>query len=487
MTEWVTTCTKGPEWLDRSATVAEVESPALVIVWSAAEPWRVGEVAFVDTAGRTVVLGRGGSAAGDRQERLQFFRQRGGILQPTSPLAGDGISRHQCELRAASATIAFSAIGRCPMSHNGHTANQGQLAVGDLLTIKDQLILICVSRLPQFKQRYFESSGTADFGQPDRSGIVGESQAIWELREELAFCAVSDKHVLILGESGAGKELAAHAIHQMSPRAQRAMVARNAATFPAALIDAELFGNAPNYPNAGMPARPGVIGEAHQSSLLLDEIGELPHELQAHLLRVLDSGGEYQRLGDAQLRRSDLRLLAATNRDPTELRTDMLGRLTLQVQMPSLRDRREDIPLLLQHLLLQAARTNSSLQQRFCADTRHGIKPRFDPDLIEVLVCYPYSYNIRELDALLWKAVAGSRGEYVALTPELRKGSLPVDNAEAPPAPYRSPELAPAAIVDALTHNGHNVVAAARELGLSSRYALYRLMRKYGIAVERVE
>jgi DNA-binding NtrC family response regulator len=375
------------------------------------------------------------------------------------------------------------------MSHNGQRVSQGQLEAGDVLTVKDQLVLLCVLRSPQFTQRHFQASQAGDFGQADGNGIVGESQAIWELREQLAFYAASEKHVLVLGESGSGKELAARAIHQMSRRAERALVSRNAATFPATLIDAELFGNAPNYPNAGMAARPGVIGEAHQSSLLLDELGELPRELQAHLLRVLDSGGEYQRLGDAQLRKSDLRLIAATNRDPTELRPDIVGRLTLQVHMPSLRDRREDIPLLLRYLLLKAAQSNTQLQQRFCVDTPHGLQARFDPDLIEVLVRYPYSYNIRELDALLWRVVAGSTGQYVALTPDLRITSVRSNTTDAPHPSSRLPEreVAPADIVDALNRSGHNVAAAARMLGLSSRYALYRLMRKHDIAVERVE
>src|SRR5256885_12859655 len=105
------------------------------------------------------------------------------------------------------------------------------------------------------------------------------------------------------------------------------MVSRNAATFPAGLIDVELFGNVANYPNHGMPERPGVVGEADGSTLFLDEIGELPTELQSHLLRFLDERGEYTRLGDARRRTSDVRVVAATNRALEDLKHDLAARL----------------------------------------------------------------------------------------------------------------------------------------------------------------
>src|SRR4029077_9274313 len=127
--------------------------------------------------------------------------------------------------------------------------------------------------------------------------------------------------VVIAGQSGSGKELVAQAIHALSGRADRRLVSRSAATLPEALIDAELFGNAKNYPNPGMVERSGLIGEAHGSTLFLDELGELPHAAQAHLLRVLD-GGEYQRLGEAQARVSDFRLVVATNRILSSLKPD---------------------------------------------------------------------------------------------------------------------------------------------------------------------
>src|SRR5262249_4513267 len=151
------------------------------------------------------------------------------------------------------------------------------------------------------------------FGAPDPHGILGESPAAWALREHLSLAAHSGQHILLLGQSGTGKELAARAIHALSPRRDKPFIARNAATFPEGLVDAELFGTAKGYPNAGSPERPGLIAEADGGTLFLDEIGELPAHLSSHLLRVLDRGGEYQRLGESRVRRSDLRVVAATN------------------------------------------------------------------------------------------------------------------------------------------------------------------------------
>ena len=162
--------------------------------------------------------------------------------------------------------------------------------------------------------------------------------------------AARREHVLVLGESGTGKELVAQAIHALGPRSGRRLVARSAATVPATLIDAELFGNAPSYPNAGMAERPGLVGEADGSTLFLDEIGELPVELQTHLLRLLD-GGDYQRLGDARRRTADLRVVGATNRPTGQLKADLAARFPLRVHAPGLHERRDDVMLVARHVL----------------------------------------------------------------------------------------------------------------------------------------
>jgi DNA-binding NtrC family response regulator len=485
--EGATTCSAGPDWLQRDPPSAEPDVACLVVAWSAAEPERVGEAAWVPEDGPALILGRGGASPGDPDERLCFFEQRPGSVTPTTPLKGSGMSRRQCLLRAARGRLEVECVGRCPVFVDGHEVRTASLVAGQTLTVKDELVLYVTRRGPWTRLCHFDPRHAGAFARADRYGLVGESPAAWELREQLAFAAASGKHVLVLGESGTGKELAAHALHAMSARAGRPMVARNAATFPSTLVDAELFGTANDYPNAGMPARPGVIGLAHRSTLFLDEIAELPLELQSHLLRVLDRGGGYSALGDASARHSDFRLVAATNRDPADLRPDMAARFTLSVTVPALDDRPEDIPLIVRHLLLQAARATPAIATRFCAETPGGLDPRIDPDLVEQLLRYEYRGHVRELEALLWKAVSASSRNYVALTPEVREQLSsrvrPMSNAGPGAGPSRADGAEPTAheITACLARHRNHVPSAAHELGLRSRYALYRLMRKHGI------
>jgi transcriptional regulator with GAF, ATPase, and Fis domain len=159
------------------------------------------------------------------------------------------------------------------------------------VNLDDQLVLLATMR-PRAPYLRATTAPPFSFGAPDPHGVVGESPAIWRLREALAFVARRAEHVLVTGPSGVGKELIARAVHDLSARAKKAFVSRNAATLPSGIIDAELFGNAKNYPNAGMPERAGLVGDAHGGTLFLDEIGELSTELSSHLLRLLD-GGEY--------------------------------------------------------------------------------------------------------------------------------------------------------------------------------------------------
>jgi DNA-binding NtrC family response regulator len=319
------------------------------------------------------------------------------------------------------------------------------------------------------------------YGDPDRHGIVGESPIAWELRERLAFVAHREGHVLILGESGSGKELAARALHDLSPRASRRLISRNAATLPSGLIDAELFGNARNYPNPGMADRAGLIGEADGSTLFLDEIGELDTDLQAHLLRVLDHDGEYQRLGEAGVRRADVRLIAATNRSENSVKQDLAARLKLRVTVGGLNSRREDIPCLARHLLRRAAARDPAIGERFFAswDGATG-EPRFDSALIEGLLHHDFRYHVRELEVLLWTAMAGSQQQLIALTPEAGARLTPESEHGT-----KGSELSPSRIQACLDRHGGNQSRAWRELGLKNRDVLYRLIKKHGLVAKR--
>lgn len=475
MSDTTTTRSVALGWLDAERDTAPPEVTALVIAWSAAEPRRIGEVALIADDDGPRMLGRGEAEEGDAEPRLTFQRQRPGASMPTPAIHGPAISKDQLRLTPTSQGLAFERVGRCPVLVGGATVDKGVLRPGESIALKHQLLLYCTRRPAQMGAlQSYPVDRRHPFGAPDEHGIVGESLAAWELRDQLAFCAGADTHVLLLGESGAGKELAARAIHMLSRRSQKPIVSRNAATFPEGIIDAELFGNVKDYPNPGMEARRGVIGEADGSSLFLDEIAELPVTLQAHLLRVLDAGGEYQRLGDAQVRKADLRLIAATNRDPGELKHDLLARLTLRVSLPGLGDRREDIPLIVRQLLRLAVAKNPSIGERFFTDDG---EPRIDPELIEALLHHRHSHHVRELDTLLWKAIGSSKGRYIAYGDAVRDDVI-IDE----PTPAADPEdLDADTIKRSLERHDGKVARAYKELGLKSRYAMYRLMKKYGI------
>jgi two-component system nitrogen regulation response regulator GlnG/two-component system response regulator HydG len=288
----------------------EREVPHLVIAWSRDEPHRIGEAARID--GRCV-LGRGLPPPDDPTPRAAFYEQRPGGAVRAPPLEGSRISRRQIELTPLTdGGLAVHSVGRCPLILRDEVVEQGVVRPGETITLQKTLVLLVVRRPLVFRPlRSYPDPPPFPFGAADPHGIVGESPAAWALRDALAFAAKASSHVLLLGASGAGKELAARALHALSARRAGPFVARNASTFPEGLIDAELFGTAKGYPNAGSIERRGLIAEADGGALFLDEISELPTALQVHLLRVLDKGGEYHRLGETRARRASFRLIAA--------------------------------------------------------------------------------------------------------------------------------------------------------------------------------
>jgi DNA-binding NtrC family response regulator len=450
------------------------EVPALVLAWSREEPGRVGEVALVDGE---QILGRGGPRAEDGLPRARFQQQRPGKATLMSPLDSLRVSRAQLRLTPRGDVLRVESIGLCPLLVNGERVAHAEVKPGDTVQLERELVFL-VTRRPERIPELRNSQQEADiaFGAADPFGFVGETPAAWALRDTVAFAARAEGHVLVRGESGTGKELCATAIHRLSARGERPLVARNAATFPAGLVDAELFGNAKNYPNPGTAEREGLIGEADGTTLFLDEIGELPAALQAHLLRVLDRDGEYQRLGESRGRRADLRVVAATNRAVAELKHDFAARFTLMIEVPSLAARTADVPLLVRHLLARAAAGNEEVRRRFC-DVRGGaVEPRVAPALVDRLLRHPFRANTRELAQVLWQALAESHGDTVELT-----GGVAQRLAEAAPNRAATDELSRAEIEAALSVAKGNVTRAARTLGLKNRFVLYRLMKKIGV------
>jgi DNA-binding NtrC family response regulator len=411
-------------------------------------------------------------------------------VEPTGSLTAPTVSRIQLLLRYRGDSLLAENTGRCPLLRNGEPMASTELGPGDTLQLGNQYLFVCVRRA-LFAPREV-SYPPVRFGEADQYGIVGETPELWSVRQQLAFIGRREGHVLLRGSSGSGKELAARAIHGLSSRAAKPIVTRNAVTIPESLIDAELFGNLGDYPNKGMPERPGLVGQSHGSTLFLDEIGELPTALQAHLLRVLDHG-EYHRLGESKTRISDFRLIGATNRPDAALKHDLFARFGFFVDLPDLNRRREDIPLLIRFLLGRMVTRDAELKARFAAGEA-GF-PKTSLALVRALVEHEYSSNVRELEALLWKALMSSEGNVIDLPQPDRRAAArsgairPDDGAiESPRAATSEVDAeapSPARIQAVLDEHNGVIEQAWKALGLRNRYVLARLITKHGIEVRR--
>ncbi len=462
-----------PEEAEASPSSGPRRSPCLMVAWCRAAPHRVGELLRLPERG-VWSFGRG-EAGGNR---LTLLRLRPGQVEPQPALEMRVLSREQLRIsRVGVDRLRIENVGKCPLEVRGRPTDSCEVKAGDIIELRDQLLLLATSRADAWAPlRDHAPTSQHAYGQADADGLVGESEVAWALRERVAFAAKRRNHVLITGPSGVGKELVARAIHAQSTVSRGPLVSRNAATLPHGLIDAELFGNARNYPNPGMAERPGLIGEAHGGTLFLDEIGELPTEMQAHLLRVLDHGGEYQRLGETGRRNSTMRLIAATNRLPEELKVDLLARLSLRIDLEGLAARIDDVPLLAIHLLRRIASSDRELGGRFFE--QHGDDswtPRLDAELMRALLEHPWVAHVRELEAILWRALASSPGNTLALTPAVRELALgPADLTQHHDV---SPELLRASLL----RNDGNREKVWRELKLANRYVLRRLLKKHGL------
>ena len=234
--------------------------------------------------------------------------------------------------------------------------------------------------------------------------IIGKSQALRTILKQVETVAPTDSTVLIYGETGTGKELIARAIHDLSSRAKSAFVKLNCAAIPTGLLESEMFGHERGAFTGAVAQRIGRFELASRGTVFLDEIGEIPIELQPKLLRVLQER-EFERLGSSRTLKSDARLIAATNRDLAgmvgnhQFRADLFYRLNVfPIEVPPLRERREDIPLLVRHFVQQfARRMNRSI------DT-------IPSETMSVLVAYHWPGNIRELQNLVERAVILSAG-----------------------------------------------------------------------------
>jgi two-component system NtrC family response regulator len=290
--------------------------------------------------------------------------------------------------------------------------------------------------------------------------------------------AASRATMLIRGESGTGKELMARAIHSASPRGKGPLVAVNAAALPETLLESELFGHERGAFTGADREHRGRFELADGGSLFLDEIGDLPKSTQVKLLRVLQEQA-FERLGGTRTVRVDVRVIAATNRDLEalvargEFREDLYYRLNVvSVELPPLRERREDIPALVQHFL-----------GRFAAEAQSPVKV-VSREAMDVLVKYHYPGNVRELENIIHRAVVLARGTTITTADlPIRVTEVRPDGGSAEGATFveRVAEFERALIIEALERAGGVQTRAARALGMSERHLRYKL-RKYRLS-----
>jgi two-component system NtrC family response regulator len=308
-------------------------------------------------------------------------------------------------------------------------------------------------------------------------GIIGESGRMQEVLGLVQRVAPSDVTVLIRGESGTGKELVARALHFNSPRAQGPLVTLNCAALPEQLLESELFGHERGAFTGAIAQRKGRFELAHGGSIFLDEIGDLSASLQVKLLRVLQER-QFERVGGSRTLDVDVRVIAATNRDleagmrEGRFREDLYYRLNVvTIQIPPLRERREDIPPLLDHFVKKFAAKNRREVTGLSAAAR------------DALMKYDYPGNVRELENLVERSVLLARGRVLDLE-DLPPTVRPAARRPGEPMPATLPdllaEIESQAIRAALERHGGVQTRAAEELGISERVLRYK-MKKYDL------
>lgn len=313
-----------------------------------------------------------------------------------------------------------------------------------------------------------------------RSAPIFKSKAMQQIEELINAMAPSEANVLITGESGVGKEVIANLIHARSRRAEKPIVKLNCAAFPQTLIEGELFGYMKGAFTGATNDFPGMIAEANGGTLFLDEISEMPADLQTRFLRVLQER-EYRSLGSTRTLKADFRLIAATNRSIAQalsenrLRSDLYYRLnTFQIEVPPLRERKEDIPPMVALFVKQFAQQLGKSE------------PAIAPDAFQKLVDYSWPGNVRELQNAMEYAVVLARQNLIGTKELPAEVQLPValqrtERAPGIPQGVQSLEdMERATILQALAQCHGNKKKAAQLLGIQ-RPTLYNKMKRYAI------
>ena len=335
-----------------------------------------------------------------------------------------------------------------------------------LTVVRTQLELHTAQRRAlwlEAENRILRAEGTPEF--------IATAAAMRPVVELLARIGPSDANVLVTGEHGTGKEVVAQTLHRLSSRSHRQMVAVNTGALPEGTFESEIFGHVKGAFTDARTDRIGRFELASGSTLFLDEIANIPMRQQAKLLRVLETG-ELERVGSSTTRKVDVRMISATNADlradaeAGKFRSDLYFRLnTVEIHVPPLRERREDIPALAAHFLF-----------RYAARYRRALEG-FDPAALQAMLQYGWPGNVRELDHTMERAVLMARNSRVELADlglqTLRASTQNLDD-------LSLEQVETILIRKALARSQGNVSHAAEALGLS-RGALYRRIEKYGL------
>jgi DNA-binding NtrC family response regulator len=357
----------------------------------------------------------------------------------------------------------------------------------------DELLHVLESALEQRRLRMENAYLRAQLEQRySFAGIIGKSRAMAKLFHLLETVASTNSTILITGETGTGKEVVARAIHHGSPRRPQRFVALNCSAIPETLLEAELFGHVRGAFTGAVGTRPGRLEQAHKGTLFLDEVGTMSAALQMKLLRVLQER-EFERIGDSHTVKVDVRVIAATNSDlgrmvaDGQFREDLFYRLNvIPVQLPALRERKEDIPLLVQFFLDKVSADRAASEGRGPAD-RPAPAITVSQEAMRRLMAYQWPGNVRQLENAIERAVAFSSGRS-----QIELGDMPEEVQQLQEAALSSPVTLPEEGLDfdafmtevereliqrSLERTGGNKGQAARLLNLKRTTLVEKLKR----------
>ena len=488
---------------------------ALVLIWNRYEPRRVGEVAILDPEIACAwLLGRGPDSPNDSAKRVHMGRQTPMGFVDCGPLIGETMSQQQVAIEFVAGGIQVRSVGKAVVSVGGQPLAKNavaRMAPGTFLHVRGHSTYLLVHRGVLLAPVAPEVRAHA-FGEPDSAGIVGEGPRAVMMRNQILRGVRTKGHLFLHGPTGSGKLLAAKLVHQLSARKGR-LVRFNMANLTETLADVTLFGNIKNFPNPGMPETAGLVFEAEGGVLFLDEIGELTPKLQSKLLLAME--GVATRLGESRERKVDVLVVAATNAPLSQIKLDVRERFATLIELPSLAERIEDIPLIARALVLEAAREDAKLVGRFVRQDASGWPfVAFAPAMVQAMVRSRYEGNARTLHNLLFQAMNESLDAATAENAiRASKGEPLIDlNALTVSAPANlDPWRTPPSIVPPAPEDGvpvDDLIAgigagpkldpteeqirtvlekslgirskAAKSLGIS-RHKLYRLMKELGV------